>query len=535
VRTSLLVLLALVLAAAAVPFDQVQSQTTGQEIPLSMGFGPGVMSPISEGIPVYTAGDQMWLMSDSHDQLLVTLHAPDGSPLISVQVTSSGPSLLSTFSAYDPAGTWSLSIVDESQPSLSLAPIPIVFVQNDLAPPNLTSYSLSGTGLLRMNFNLTETTQYDIQDCAVGSAVPEAVSIPLPPTIGSGQLLIERNGTQTSVSAQGQLVNPFNFWVELHQNYSYYLGSPTTVVSRDVRVAATEAVSIVPGASSLEGNLTTFAQIRTGRFTLRAFFDTPSGLSVTQTQVVIPNDGGGWISLPGCSASADVPSSAFSISTSLGANSSTWPTAVYTMYQSEGVEMVAETPLHLMPAVVNVVARPWETPLTDSQLEFTPGPQVLQSASDDGSLYLVASQYPVQVGISLDHNLTQEIVIEQPFSSVRVSVNSSKLDVQTYLDGSPAAGIPITILEGGESVADTVSGSAASVFYLPDGNYTVEATLGNVTLASGFVSQTGAFSVVSVRFTSPLGDEGLYVLLSIATIGAVASALLWVKVYRDRR
>ncbi|MGD0638697.1 MAG: hypothetical protein ABSA72_11735, partial [Nitrososphaerales archaeon] len=135
-RTSLLVLLALVLAAAAVPFDQVQSQTTGQEIPLSMGFGPGVMSPISEGIPVYTAGDQMWLMSDSHDQLLVTLHAPDGSPLISVQVTSSGPSLLSTFSAYDPAGTWSLSIVDESQPSLSLAPIPIVFVQNDLAPPN---------------------------------------------------------------------------------------------------------------------------------------------------------------------------------------------------------------------------------------------------------------------------------------------------------------------------------------------------------------------------------------------------------------
>ena len=500
-----------------------------------MGFGPGVVSPVSGGIPVYTAGDQMWLMSDSHDQFFVTLHAPNGAALISAQVTSNGPSLLSTFSAFDPAGTWTLSVVDESQPSQGFAPIPILLVQDDLSPPQLASYSLTGTGTLRMNFNLTDTTQYDLQACAVGSAVPEGVSFSLPPTIGSGQLIIQRNGTQTSVSAQGELVSPFNFWVELHQNYSYYLGSPSTVVSRDVRVAATEAVSIVPGASSVGANLTTFAQIRTGRFTLRAFFDTPSGLSVAQTQVVVPDDSGEWISLPGCSASADVSSAAFSLSTSLETNSSTWPTTVYTMYESEGVEMVAETALHLMPAVVNVVASPWETPLTDSLLEFTTGPQVLQSASGDGSLYLVASQYPVQVGVTLDHNLTRVIVIEQPFSTTKVSVNSSKLDVQTYLDGSPATGIPITILVGDEGFADAVSGSSASVFYLPEGNYTVEATLGNDTNAVGFVSQTGAFSVVSVRFASAPGEEGLYALLAAATVGAVASAILWVEVYRDRR
>ncbi len=536
-RASLLVLLVLALASAAVPFAHVRSQAevASGTAPLSMGFGPGVLSPISQGVPIYAAGDQIWLMSDSQDQFRATLNSPEGAALISAEVTSGGPSLLFAFSPYDPAGTWSISVVDQSQPSLSFAPIPILLVGDDLSPPALTDYALSPSGQLQLDFDVSSTSQYDLQECAVGSAVPDVLAVPLPAGVGSGQLLVGKNGTQASVSAQGILVSPFNFWMELDQNYSYYLGSPSTVVSRDVTVAATQAVSIIPGASSVNASFYTYAQIRTGRFALRAFFDTPSGLSVAQEMVMIPNDGGGWISLSGCSASADVSSTTFSLSSSLGTNSSTWPTVVYTMYQSEGVDLVAETVLDLMPAVITVLASPWEIPLTDTQLKFTPGPGVQQTALGDGTLYLVASQYPVQVGVSLTSGQTQEVVIRQPFTTARLQVNSSRVTVETYQDGSLAPGVLVSVLAGNETVASSVSASGQSTFYLPEGNYNVSAALGGETQVRGFYSLAGRSSVISMYFTSHPNDESLYALLATATVGAMASALVWIKVYRDRR
>lgn len=538
-RSSLLVLLVLALAAAAVPLGQAGAQTlltnTAEQPPFAMGFGPGVLSPISLGVPIYTGGDQVWLMADSQNQFAATLKSPAGAELGSVQVSSTGPTLLTTFSPLDPAGNWSISVVDESQPSLSLAPITIPLVQDDLSPPQLASYHLSTSGQLKMSFDLSASIQYDIAACAVGSAVPDIVSIPLPATVGTGEVLIGLNGTQASISAQGLLVYPFNFWMELHQNYSYYLGTPSTVVSRDVDVATSQAVSITPQASSVNAPFTPSAQVRTGVFTLRAYFDTPSGLSVSQTQILMPDRGGSWVWLPGCSATADATSSPFTLSSSLGANSSTWPTALFTTYESEGVGLVAETPLYLMPAVVSVVATPWSTPVTDSLLQFTAGPSVVQSAAGDGSLYLVASQYPVQVGVSLARGQTQEVVIQRPFSTVRVSVNSSKLAIETFLNGVPAPGGSISILSGNQTFASAVTGSTSSIFYLPQGNYTIVAALGNGTQTRSFFSDAGRSYVVSIDFVSPPTPGSIDALWAAAAVGAVASVLAWVKVYRDRR
>jgi hypothetical protein len=531
----LLLLLSLAAVAAALPL-RAGAAATGlpSSYPLSMGFGPSDLIPVGQGVPVYTAGDQLWLVSSIHMEL--TLTNPSGAGVVGTVLNPMDPVLLYTFSSSDPAGSWSL-VVGGSSELLNVTAVPLVVTQEDLAPANLTGYTLSGSGQLQLNLALPATTQYDIQACAVGSAIPETVSIPIPATVGTGQLLLSKNGSLLGVSTAGRISGPFNFWVELHQNYSYSLGGPSTVVSRDVEVAATGTIPMSSGETSANATFVDYAQVRDGRFTLRAFFDTPAGISVQQAQVLAP-DNSTWISLSGCSASALAGSATFSLSASLATNASRWPTAVYTMYLSEGVEMVSETTLGLMPAVLGVVAAPWGTALTDSQLTFTPGPGVEDAASGGGTLYLVAAQYPVEVAVLGLGGQSQTVLIGRPFSETQVQINSSKVSVSTYLNGGTASGASITILSSsGDSatVAHAVSGARASVFYLPDGNYTVEAALGNATQESTLLSQTGRATVVTFDFVTQSGQGSLYALLATAAVGAAASALLWIKVYRDRR
>jgi hypothetical protein len=537
-RTSslLLLLLLLSLAASTVPVHPEARAASGipSSYPLSMGFSPGTLGEVSQGVPVYTAGDQLWVMSDSSTQLTVAVTTPGGATVAYADLTPMDPIFLYTFSSSDPAGSWTLNVSNSPEPFQSPNTISFVVTQDDLAPASLASYALSGSGQLQMNFAVPATTQYDIQACAVGDDPPENASIPIPASVGTGELLLAKNGSQLDVYTQGRILSPFDFWVELHQNYSYSMGGPSTVVSRDLRVAAIGTIPMASGEASANATLVDYAQVRDGRSTLRAFFDTPAGISVAQTQVLV-HDNSTWISLPGCSASANVGSTTFSLSASLAAASSRWPTEVYTMYLSEGVEMVSETALGLMPAVLSVVAAPWGTALTDSQLAFTPGPGVDEAASGGGTLYLVATRYPVQVGVSGLGDQSQTVLLERPFSLTSLQIDSGKLSVSTYLNGDPASGTSITILSDGKTVAHAISGSGASVFYLPEGSYAVEAALGNGTQTSTLLSQTGRASVLTFDFATQSSQGTLYALLATAAIGAAACSLVWIKVYRDRR
>ncbi len=528
--------LLLVLLAASSSFQPapVGAQTQAfSQYPLSMGFGPGVLTPVSQGIPVYTQGDQIWLASDSQDELTATLTIPGGAAVASVNLAPMDPVLLYALPSSGPEGSLILTIAPSSQPLVGEETTLFVAGQNGLAPATLDNYSLSGGGQLAMNLTLSTTTQYDIQACAVGSAPPEAASLSIPSSVGTGRLLVAKNGSTLDISTQGSILHPFEFWVELHQNYSYATNGPSTVISRDVAVAEITTVQMTANQTSANATLVDNAQIRDGRFTVRAFFDTPTGIAVEQTPILIPGNDT-WISLQGCSSTAGVKTTTFSLSASLADPVSSWPTMVYTMYTSYGVEMVTETRLGLQPAAVRVLASSWEVPLNDSLITFTPGSGVADSSSGGATFYMISSHYPVQVGVSVGGQ-TQAISVEQPFSSTVVQVNSSKLSVATYLNGKPASGASINVMTGSGTIAHAVSGAGFSVFYLPQGNYTVRVSLGNSTIVEKVLSETGSSSVLSAYFTTSPDREGLYLLLATAGIGSVASAVVWVKVYRDRR
>lgn len=553
----LLALLALAVAGLPAAARPAAAQTTINPIAipsLSMGFGPGLLTPTSQGVPVYTAGDQLWVSSDSQEPLAVALAGPSGATVSSAILLPRDPAIVHSFSGSDQTGVWSLTVgpAPSANQSQSVQPQTVRFlvVQALPDPATLGAYSLSPEGLLAMNFTLPTTVQYDIKACAAGAPRPTEASVPIPSALGSGQVLLGDGGASLSITTEGQVSAPFEFWVELDQNYSYLQGlSPPSVVSRSIEVASTSATALgadqgstttttTTTAAMTNASLSEDAQLRAGRLELRAFFDSSAGISVEQTEVLSLGDGS-WMPLQGCSASAPVTSQAFSLSAPLGGPTSGWPVTVYTMYEVYGVEMFSASDVGLKPAVLAVGASPWGAPLTDSLLSFsspTHGAE-LASSPGNGTLYLVSGRYPVDVVVSTGSGTGLNVTIAQPFTETEVQANSSKLTVATYLDaGGQAAGASIVVLDArGQTVATAVSGGQSpAVFYLPPGNYTVRASLANSTQVEYDASQPGVSSTMTFRFATGSETDVAY-LLETAAVGLVASVVAWIKVYRDRR
>jgi hypothetical protein len=502
---------------------------------LELGYSPGSLSPTTTGVPVYAAGDALWVVSESQVSFVLELSNPSGAIVASAEIGPQAPIMLYRFSASVGSGTWTLAEV-LLQTSETLGSLPLLVVGSALVSINMTEYSLSSAGQLSMNFTAASSSAYDFLACAVGSAAPGTVSIPLPPSLGTGDMQVTMNGSNVQIVPSGQVTTQFSFWVELHQDYSYADGGSSTVVSRDMEVASSTAVPI-SGSNATSSPVMTSVHMRPGRFTLRAFFDSASGLSSAEASVFIPSNSSSWIPIAGCSSSSRLQSSPFTLSSTLGTSTQAWPQEVYLMYLEEGVEMYSATPVHVYPAAIDVIAAPWGASFTDSELAFQPGPDVQQSASAGGLIYLTATEYPLTVGVSLLHGETQAIEIPSAYSYVTLQVNSSKVVVDTVVAGAATAGANITVSAGNVTIGQARSGfGGAAAFYLPQGSYDVSGTFDNVTRTAGVLAVANDPSVVTLNFPGA-GDQGLiyvYFLIGTGVAGLVASVLVWAKVYRGR-
>jgi hypothetical protein len=512
---------------------QATAAPTGPAIEL--GYSPATLSPTSTGIPVYTTGDALWIMSEASPSLMVELSSPGGAVSIEVVISPQAPIMIYNFSGLDQPGTWTLGVYDAGVNQLTES-FSVSFVRDVSIPLRMTEYSLSSAGQLSMNFSLSGSAGYDFQACAVGNPAPSTVSVPVPASLGSGSISVALNQSAVQVSSDVQVTTPFNFWVELHQDYSYTDGGTSTVVSRDMEVASSTAVPI-SGSNATSSPLQKMLQLRPGRFTLRAFFDSSAGLSASEIPVLLTGGNSSWISLKACVSASTLTSSNFNLSSTLGSFTQEWPQQVYLMYLEQGVEMYSMSPVQVQPAVLNVVASPWGSPLTDSQLTFRPGPDVQESASSGGVFYLTAKQYPVQVAISVLSGETRTVEIPSAYSYVTVDINSSKLVIDATSAGGGAPGASITVSSGNLTVSRGITNfGGTAVFYLPPGSYGISGSLGNTTKASTVVLSAGNSTVVVLTFPGS-GGSGLtyaYLLTGTGIIGIGISAFIWVRVYRNR-
>ena len=177
-RVLLVALLALSAAFLAAPASGQVAITVSSE--LGMGFGPGSVSPIADGVPVYATGDQLWAESYSSGPVTVDVVNPTGTGVAERTLMPMSPALIRTFSSADEAGSWALYEALSGGTSVLSFVTDFTLVGNESVQPSMTGYRLTGEGALTMNYSLAAPGAYDISACLVRSGSASTVSVPVP-------------------------------------------------------------------------------------------------------------------------------------------------------------------------------------------------------------------------------------------------------------------------------------------------------------------------------------------------------------------
>ena len=519
---------------------------------LEMGYGPSALRPTSDGVPVYTVGDQMWISSNYPEKVNVTIPvlltlsngSSAGSTIDSATLPPHTPILLLTFSQAYREGVWSLEV----RPSSGAAyRIPLHFVKPSThrIEPHINS-SLLQNDSVSSSFAADLFDAYDVESCVPSGPASDRVLFPLPSTIGTGFLGVRRNGSSLFVSVNGTIPSPFTFWFELYHPYSFSITGTGELIMREMKSAESAPVLL----QSIGGTNTTLlldTQLRQGRSTMRAFFDNANGLVVKEASTLI-SDENSWLWLGPLCPVVSIGSMSFSHQTNLTKEFEDVPKRLYLMYRIAGVEAISSLPINLNVSKIVFAAAPWNATLSDIKVVLAVSRLVsavsvssslslkgIQTSVAGGTAYVMSSSYPVLINYSVSlHGETTmgQLTVLRPYSTSHVSVLTGELRVRVVTGGLPGIGVPVSLVRtetGVRSSKITDSGGVAT-FFVPGGDYTANASVFGETGAGGVRVVAG--SLTGLTITLPAnnysidGDSLQTILIIAAGVGVLVNLLL---------
>jgi hypothetical protein len=528
-------LLLVALLAGLVSTLPVRAQTnvpTASALPIGLGFSQASVAPTTAGVPVYTAGDQLWFKSYAPGMVNVTVTPPGSGAAVFrslADIPSNTSELLLTFSSTDPAGTWSLNATSLT----GTVAIHLLFVVGG-ASATLTGYGVGDDGDLVMNYTLDAPSAYGVSACAFGNQSTATAYVPVPSSVGGGTLLLNLTGSTVSVIPQ-ETTSQFTFWLELSQDYAFQVNGSSAVVTREMEVAQTQPARISVG---LSGSFSTALQdelpMRTGQFGLTAEFESAKGVSTYDTSILITGTGP-WIWLESCPTSVDSVSTAVTVNASLRAGVSVWPRVVYMLYHEEGIELYSAIPATVRPAAVTMVASRWGEPLTESQIEVSGASEY---AAGNGTVYLASANYPADISVATPQTNPQGVEVARPYSVLQVQVPADQIVVKVTSGGTAISGARVTLADSEGTVSTEESSAGQAVFYVPPGNYTVLATLDgnaeNATITTYESEGAGRSLSVALQLGQNYDATLTYVIVITTIIGMIVSGILWTTIFRRR-
>jgi hypothetical protein len=449
-------------------------------------------------------------------------------PVISMVIGHMQPALLYNFVSQDKPGTWILNVSALSSGS-GYYYTPVELAGPSTILPQMSAVKVDSSGLFSLGFRANLGLSYDTSVCLVGKYSLETVRLPIPSGLGTGQLLLSRNGTQTMIQPSGKILSPFSFWFELHAGRSYQATS--ALITRDIEEASSSPIPISPGSTGSYGvDLTSTTAVREGRATVRAFFESSSGLQTFESPVLIP-DNSAWEWLSGCTSSENGVGSNFTASASLNLAPDLWPRTMYFMYSESGVEGYSKVGISVLPSVVNLVAAQWGAPLTDKGLAVTTTPGVT-SAIGNSTVFLASTAYPIETTLLIPGPLaTLPLLVEQPYSDYTISLLAGKISVESLFNGAVTSNSSISLRLGDQTIA---TGKGSPTFYVPIGTYTLFGSYHGANKSVGVQVVNATQSSIVLEFgTTPSSSDNL--LAWTAAVGSVVSGILWLSLLRDWR
>lgn len=511
----------------------VSGPTVASSVQLSMGFSPSTLTPVSQGVPVYTVGETIWALSGYGYPVPVSVTSVRPSGVLVSYIVSSDllePGVVSpvyTFGPGDLDGLWNVTLVTFDG-SLSV-PVRFVNLADHQASLGALSYALDG-GNLSISSQAVLGDSYDQQVCAAGLDTLSGVGVSFPAGMQpSGNVTLAPSINSTLVRAEGNITRPFSFWFELYHPYSLDVTSANSLVASNLLAASSQPVAFTsPGASN--STLRWSAPMRDGRYDLRAYFRDSSGLQLVESSLLVVN-GTTWVSLTNQCAPEQVTSKAVSYSESLARGPETWPKTIYFMYRSYGVEAVASYPVDASLASIKFLATPWNQTLPDLKVNVSPSEGVVQTSQAGSTLYVLASSYPVSIQYSVDisggvgFEQGSSVTVPISYSTKTLALNLAKLTVYVVSDQSSPTNLEVTGPRG-LNIAGGLTGTNQTMsFVLPPGTYSVTATQAGNTQAAQVALTDGLVSVVTLNFNTLVSFE--IILVVTAVIAAVANVMVF--------
>jgi hypothetical protein len=533
-RSVVVILLALLLGVASFPVIAETGSTRPPDI--SLGFDQSSLVPVSQGLPVYTLGDQVWIESHYNYSVIARLSPPAGSSGSYNLLYYGEPVSLYTFQPGDPTGTWTLDLTYGSGFVASMSVTVVSLSENSSVLFRGASVS---SGFLSTSYSLHADGAYDIQACVLGTRT-SGLQLSIPPSYGTGTTLLNMTGSSYSLAVRGALLGPTEIWFELYHTYSFAsVGNASGLTSRLVQVGTSSplVLSQSTGTNISSGTISFNAGLRQGRYTLRSYFRSAQGIQVAETELLLKRDGS-WLSLANCVASSQPSGLDFSLTTSLQAPVEAWPREAVVMFRVGGLEGYAEAPFDAGLSAVSLEGTPWNQTLSYLSGSAS-GVTVEGSETINGTVYVLSSVYPATAYIttSFGGNLSQKFLIQlgTSYSHQSLMIPSGKLVVQTTLNGAPSKGARVGVTAGGNtSISELEDSSGEAVFYLPQGNFTVSAGTGG-SVSSRVQIVAGKETDVTLELAAQESGTFIWVLAGIGVVGLGANVFVWWKWWRNRK
>jgi len=529
---SFLLLVLMVDAVAGAPGPAAGAQVA---VPPSfdLGYGPSTLFPISQGTPVFSAGDQLWARSHYNSTLvlMVSPYFPSNTTYFLGPVEPETPTRLLLVNDTDPQGMWSIQVVNSSQP-------PVLFlVSNAASAPSdltMTEARLNG-GALDMNFTTSPSPQLqDAQACTLGSQDPSAAVVPVPPIVGGGTVALVMDGNRIEATASGPGAGNFTLQVDLYYPYAFLAPNSTSIILfRSARAATTGPVLITRSNPSASMVLQTDGRLKSGRYELRVFFGGPQGISLAPTEVLVPG-ANSWVWLGTCQIT-QVYSNDFTIAAPLGADPSTWPRTLWLTYNAFGQQGFANLSLGVNLAALTFMGVPWQVPLSSYDIRAVASTGTRQIDVQNGTMYLILSSPEASanytVGLGGQTFFTGAVGPIEPFTSAVIPLNVSQLAVTHFVGGLAHEGSTVSVSNSaGELISAETNKNGQVMFYLPAGAYNVTAAGGNSTESQSVTLPLGQKFALDLGLQTSTGTSDMalgWALGAIAAAGVVVNVILF--------
>lgn len=527
-----LLLVALPLQSGLVAASGAPAPPASLPVPFSLGFGPSSLSPVSQGVPIYTVGDTAWASSGFGSSVQLSMTSAKADPSAqprSVTSQSIGPQVITplhTFTSSDVDGVWNVTLASPTGTYV----IPVHFVNPAAHVLSLgpLQYALVG-GNLSIFARAELGASYDQEVCAGGDLAGAKVVMSLPADMHDTGSVTLIPGTPFYLVTSGQVNETVSFWFELYHPYGLAVGSANSVVVSNLMTAASQPITLASSSTSTTA-LTWSMPLREGRYGLRAYFQNSTSLEVVQSSVLIVNDSS-WVSLSGSCRPLAIQPQGVSYSASLTGGVNSWPRTLYLMYRTFGVESVATYQLSANLSSVSFVASPWNQPLQDFRVNDPPAPGIAQTSQEGSTLFVLASRYPVKLAYTLDIGGGRDLAVGSVTinSSYRAQVSAlttAQLTVHIHSDQGALTVVDVTGPGGVNITADLAGNSPSSSLFLPGGLYTVTASQGDSSQSAQVSLTDGQATSIDLNLSA---FPTLEVILAVtAIVAAVANVAIWV-------